>query len=68
LFGFDRIDPDVANTISVDASPANPLVVDWDPLEIITIEEDQIGSVVPMVGADQLYEYIGLGVEDETCS
>jgi hypothetical protein len=49
----------------VDASPANPLVVDWDALEIVQIQEDQVSSVVPMVEEDQLYTHIGLRVEDE---
>jgi hypothetical protein len=49
----------------VDDLPTNPLVVDWDALEIIPIQDDQIGSVVPVVGEDQLYEYIGLRAEDE---
>jgi hypothetical protein len=49
----------------VDDLLANPLGVDWDALEIIPIQDDQIGSVVPVVGEDQLYEYIGLRAEDE---
>jgi len=48
---------------------SNPAVVsheiDWDSLEITSLIEDQIGTALPAMDEDAMYEFVGLRAEDE---
>ena len=45
--------------------PAAEHGIDWDNLEIIPLIEDKIGSAVPLMSEDAMYEFLGLRAEDE---
>jgi len=45
--------------------PAVEHGIDWDNLEIIPLTEDKIGSAVPLMSEDAMYEFLGLRAEDE---
>jgi hypothetical protein len=48
---------------------SNPVVVsheiNWDSLEITPLAEDQIGTALPVMDEETMYEFVGLRAEDE---
>jgi hypothetical protein len=40
-------------------------MIDWDSLLITPLTEDQIGTALPVMDEDAIYEFVGLRAEDE---